>query len=323
MTSDRDIAKKVWDGKIAIQFKLDSSELISQSEPPLPYYLLAPRGSYIRLITEGVRRYFQEHVHEVTDIYDEMWFSYNGKPLKWHYPIGVLFDTLAYDNSLPWNLTVHFSGFPFDEVLSCKVGSVEKVIESHLLNMIKQSDCIKFGTAKRVQSLLKKDHQTLWNSFKKQVSNDSYEQYWEVNKRIVERGENEFVRCVPFRLYDGDKPVFMKPISPLDEDRQSKTLGVFLSEVDESLVEVSLDNQVLLSKNIKVLIQGVEPSLDTPILWLIDFCSNPDNFLHIAIIRPEISTSRSSNSTQSMGKWSEKTSKVFGLGKQLSATELK
>ena len=33
----------------------------------------------------------------------------------------------------------------------------------------------------------------------------------------------------------------------------------------------------------RAVIQGVYPSLDTPIQWLSDNCSHPDNFLHIVL----------------------------------------
>ena len=43
----------------------------------------------------------------------DLWLEYNGLPLKWHYPIGVLFDIhMGADVTLPWNITVHFSQFP-------------------------------------------------------------------------------------------------------------------------------------------------------------------------------------------------------------------
>lgn len=334
MQSDREIAKKIWDGKIAIQFNLDPSEIVSQLEPPLPYYLLAPRGSYIRLITEGVKRYFQEYAHEVTDINDEMWFSYNGKPLKWHYPIGVLFDILSYDTPLPWSITVHFSCFPADEVLSCKSGYVEKTVESHLLNTLKQSDSIKFGTAKKVQGLMKKDHLALWNGFKKQAYEESYDQYWEVNKRIVTREEGENIKNIPFRIYDGDKPVFTKPASPLALDGNQITLGEFMMQVYPSIFSSNdkdntqennsdnangagnKDENWKLQKNIKIIIQGVQPSLATPMLWLCDTCSHPDNFLHIVIHRSsgksktksnnEISTNNNSNNNKSSSETKKK-----------------
>lgn len=43
----------------------------------------------------------------------DMWLEYNGQPVKWHFPIGVLFDLyMEADVQLPWNITVHFHKFP-------------------------------------------------------------------------------------------------------------------------------------------------------------------------------------------------------------------
>lgn len=43
----------------------------------------------------------------------DMWLEYDGQPIKWHYPIGVLFDLyMGSDIQLPWNVTVHFEKFP-------------------------------------------------------------------------------------------------------------------------------------------------------------------------------------------------------------------
>ena len=37
--------------------------------------------------------------------------------------------------------------------------------------------------------------------------------------------------------------------------------------------------------NNRVLIQGIEPSMDTSMLWLSEHLSHPDNFLHICVIK--------------------------------------
>jgi hypothetical protein len=50
----------------------------------------------------------------------------------------VLYDLNATGDPLPWKITVHFSFFPEDEVLSCKVEQLEKVIESYYISMIKE-----------------------------------------------------------------------------------------------------------------------------------------------------------------------------------------
>lgn len=34
-------------------------------------------------------------------------------------------------------------------------------------------------------------------------------------------------------------------------------------------------------KPLKAIVQGVVPSLDTPITWLYEYCAHPDNFLYI------------------------------------------
>jgi autophagy-related protein 5 len=43
---------------------------------------------------------------------NEIWLEFNGTPLKWHYPVGLLFDLYANMESvaqnLPWCIHVHF-----------------------------------------------------------------------------------------------------------------------------------------------------------------------------------------------------------------------
>lgn len=49
-----------------------------------------------------------------------MWLEYNGAPLKWHLPIGVLLDLHATEIQLPWNITVHFDKFPENVIMHCQ-----------------------------------------------------------------------------------------------------------------------------------------------------------------------------------------------------------
>jgi autophagy-related protein 5 len=64
----------------------------------------------------------------------EIWLDFEGTPIKWHIPVGVLYDQFcslnndnnedpslaSYSTMLPWNLTVHYSKFPELEILHCE-----------------------------------------------------------------------------------------------------------------------------------------------------------------------------------------------------------
>lgn len=46
-----------------------------------------------------------------------LWLEFDGQPVKWHFPIGVLFDLfMNSDVRLPWNITVHFDKFPEGQI---------------------------------------------------------------------------------------------------------------------------------------------------------------------------------------------------------------
>lgn len=107
MTEDKEVTRQVWDGKIPIAFTLASDEVTSD-DPPVTYYVLAPRSSYLTLVTDAVQRHFLNSISEPPDTEDEIWFDSEGIPLKWHWPIGVLFDLYGSSAKLPWSLTVHF-----------------------------------------------------------------------------------------------------------------------------------------------------------------------------------------------------------------------
>lgn len=92
---------------------------------------LLPRMSYLPLLLPELAQHFsswtlgwgQEH----------MWMESDGVPLRWHLPVGVLYDCAVrhhYDartgeavddsraRSRPWRIVVHFQNFPVDAVRS-------------------------------------------------------------------------------------------------------------------------------------------------------------------------------------------------------------
>lgn len=67
-----------------------------------------------------VRKHFIKHIESDSKQDHEMWLEFNGIPLKWHYPIGVLLDIYSNDIQLPWNIVVHFDKFPENVLMHCQ-----------------------------------------------------------------------------------------------------------------------------------------------------------------------------------------------------------
>jgi hypothetical protein len=111
-----------------------------------------------------------------------MWLDYVGLPLKWHYPIGVLFDLYASQLSLPWSLSVHFQGFPSQTLLRC---AGEETVKSHFVNSLKEvcsflrssspffshkllkANYLKHGDNSKVNALSLSEQNDLWEGLRK------------------------------------------------------------------------------------------------------------------------------------------------------------
>ena len=72
--------------------------------------------SYFPLVTEQVQKNFEPYLRSAgeeeggeSSEHEQMWLEYEGMPLKWHIPVGVLYDLYrGADDALPWQITVHF-----------------------------------------------------------------------------------------------------------------------------------------------------------------------------------------------------------------------
>uniref|UniRef100_A0A3B3SR57 Autophagy protein 5 n=1 Tax=Paramormyrops kingsleyae TaxID=1676925 RepID=A0A3B3SR57_9TELE len=234
--------------------------------------LLLPRVSYLTLVTDKVKKHFQK-VMKPDDV-EEMWFEYEGTALKWHYPIGLLYDLHASNTALPWSIFVHFKNFPLQDLLHCPSNSV---IEAHFMSCIKEADALKHKGAV-VNEMQKKDHKQLWMG----LQNDKFDQFWAMNRKLMEYPiEERGFRYIPFRIYQptSDRPFIQKLFRPVSPDGHVHTLGDLLKEMLPAAIPK--DNE---KKKYQVVIHGIEPMLETPIQWLSEHLSHPDNFLHISII---------------------------------------
>ena len=100
-------------------------------------------------------------------------------PLKWHYPVGLLFDLYAgatpasktaiggdesseNDSKIPWRLVVHFSNWPDENLVRLDADGM--VMGDAFINSVKEADFLRNGTAKGIMSLSKEDSSGLWKA---------------------------------------------------------------------------------------------------------------------------------------------------------------
>ncbi|BGP26655.1 autophagy protein 5 [Rhodotorula toruloides] len=87
----------VFGGSVPIQVVLAEDELPAQADRSIEaYYVQTPRIAYLPLLLPQIRKYFVNLVldeNTATSLRDtDFWFEADGVPLKWHWPIGLLYD---------------------------------------------------------------------------------------------------------------------------------------------------------------------------------------------------------------------------------------
>ncbi|KAF5750190.1 autophagy protein 5 [Tripterygium wilfordii] len=147
--------KYVWEGAIPLQIHLHESEVTTLPPPP-PALVLAPRIGYLPLLVPLVKPHFSAALPPGAD---SVWFEYKGLPLKWYIPTGVLFDLLCAEPERPWNLTVHFRGYPGKLLIPCEG---EDSVKWSFINSLKEAAYVINGNCKNVMNLSQSDQVDLW-----------------------------------------------------------------------------------------------------------------------------------------------------------------
>ncbi|XXG60155.1 hypothetical protein AAC387_Pa04g2124 [Persea americana] len=148
--------KLVWEGAIPLQIHLHQSEVTTLPPPP-PALVLGPRIGYLPLLVPLIKPHFNNTLPPGTDT---IWFEFNGLPLKWNTPTGVLFDLLCAEPERPWNLTVHFRGYPGDILCPC---DGEDSVKWNFINSLKEAAYIINGNCKNIMNMSQSDQLELWH----------------------------------------------------------------------------------------------------------------------------------------------------------------
>lgn len=126
--------------------------------------------SYLPFFLPRLHAFFSSSLIDPAIAAHDAWLSFEGVPLKWHYPVGLLYDlhsglpTAESDSAdtLPWKLTLHYTAFPVDQLMQMDAES--KVLLDTFINSVKEADFIRNGTAKVAMGMSKDDSTTLWQS---------------------------------------------------------------------------------------------------------------------------------------------------------------
>jgi autophagy-related protein 5 len=160
---DEGVRRELWDGKIPVCFKLDEDEITMSIRgdrvAPQPCYMMIPRVSYLPLVYEKLDKLYSRAAGRQAE--DEVWVSAEATPLKWHYPVGVLYDLYGRGQNLPWEITVHFRNFPGDILLHCES---KEAVEAHFKSKLKEADFVKHKS-EVIQKLTAQEFGQIWKGF--------------------------------------------------------------------------------------------------------------------------------------------------------------
>ncbi|KAJ5676013.1 Autophagy protein [Penicillium macrosclerotiorum] len=223
------IQRCIWDGRIPLVIILAPSESRSYDKTD-PYFVSFPRVSYLPSLLPKLRAFFAPFLIEPDSQHHEGWFAFEGVPLKWHYPVGLLFDLYAgadpatktgfgsddsaqNESPLPWKLTVHFKNWPTEDLVRLDANGM--VMNDAFINSVKEADFLRNGTAKGIMSLSKEDSSGLWKAVE-EVDLPSFQRI----SNILLPSPSQPFRNVPIRIFlplppDEDSPSLKVVQSPL------------------------------------------------------------------------------------------------------------
>ncbi|KAL9590049.1 MAG: hypothetical protein Q9203_001153 [Teloschistes exilis] len=227
---DTTLQDAIWEGSIPLAIRLSPSEcrVYDQADSYLIQY---PRLSYLPFLLPRLRAFFASFLIDPDVASHEGWFSYEELPLKWHYPIGLLYDLFsgaqpAHDGSsnrgdrspsaqqpstLPWRLTLHFGDWPADQLV--QPDAEGKVLHDAFINSVKEADFLRNGTAKGIMSLSKNDSTQLWTAVQEPNDKGYAEQrssYDAIFQKLL-YAQGAPLRHIPMKVYLPSSPSASAP----------------------------------------------------------------------------------------------------------------
>ncbi|KAI4923062.1 autophagy protein 5 [Alternaria infectoria] len=304
------LRQSTWNGSIPLEIRLHKGDCRTYDESD-PYLIQFPRISYLGLLIHKLHAFFARSLIYPDVTPKDAWLSYEDVPLKWHYPLGLLYDLYsgaepAYPSDtdtdaeqahkiesteeerqhLPWRLTVHFSDFPSEQLV--QLDNDDKHMHDLFIHSVKEADYLRTGTGKTVMFLSKEDSTQLWSG----VKNHDFAVYNPINQKLLNpQGVN--LRHLPVRLYlphassegvqeetaPGSLRVVQRLVTPNLSSRQPQTIGTALNAILPTLFPSR--RSPLLAQAV---LHGAVLPLSASVEELVRATAYLDGWLHIAVV---------------------------------------
>lgn len=190
----RQSQQRIWEGRVPLEIRLASSECKTYDESEA-YLIACPRISFLPLLLPKLHAFFKNLLINEDTKPSNGWFSFEDVPMKWQFPIGLLYDIYSGasdrltpdDNGLKskkssgdtsptepsteaprtWQLTLHFDDYPAEVLV--KLDDDAKVLRDAFTNSYKEASFARYSSTKVVQRLSMEDALQLWEAVEKRV----------------------------------------------------------------------------------------------------------------------------------------------------------
>lgn len=283
------INDRLWNGSINVRI------ILPVNGADKLFLLKLYRNSYFPIQFPTLVEFFSPHVPGLSKV--PLWLEYDGVPISWNLPVGVLYDYLhlpvvdrTVADSNAWSLHLRFVGdkddskYPWEQVVpfqyklpNSQIDYIRSLTEI-LVNQLKQSTFILNGNSKPIMNLSEADSNELVDAIRLHNS----PALKAINSKIM-RQITSFQK-LPVKVYiPGSTHIIQSPVLLMGQQDEHGpiTLKGFLTD---QFPELFTEKDSFAA----VYIQGIEASvlLDSLVglqeIWeVFKLC---DNFLHIVLI---------------------------------------
>ncbi|KAM0721734.1 hypothetical protein Q7P37_002659 [Cladosporium fusiforme] len=283
------LQRRIWDGRLPLEIRLAPTDCRTYANSE-PYLIQFPRLSYLAFLLPRLHAFFAPKLINPDTPFNEAWFEFDTVPLKWHYPVGLLYDihsgaepadmgrrlpletsqtsiTPASDSNspLPMRLVLHYSEFPSEHLIQLDLEG--RAMLDSFVNAVKEADFIRNGNARTVMGMSKEDSDNLWKS----VQAHDIDLFNSVNNKLL-NPPGVTLRHVPMKLYlptsasQGTSQTI--PEAPSEDDAPAATGRAGHIRVVQALIpllQASKQPQTL-GTALNSILKSIFPSRRTPLL---------------------------------------------------------